>query len=191
MIYHDLPVLLREVSLPHEVLKWWSHWNLKKKNSVPYTPHESQRWQPLPAPMRGFEVLVCPMREKSWLIVTCGVDHLAAFLRRLGIGVVATGSETVQLRSGSFIQSRAVACSVSMVGSWSTQEWTRIDSLKKWPMTIKYHFSCAACLPSTNCGTENYVISRGNDYAPSKQTVWDLLIGDICGSLILGHSWPC
>lgn len=62
--------------------------------------------------MRGFEVLVCPMREKSWLIVTCGVDHLdhlAALLRRLGIGVVATGSETVQLRSGSFIQSRAVA----------------------------------------------------------------------------------
>lgn len=86
MIYHDLPVLLREVSLPHEVPNG-DPIETSKKNSVPYTPHESQRWQPLPAPMRGFEVLVCPMREKSWLIVTCGVDHLAAFLQLLGIGV--------------------------------------------------------------------------------------------------------
>ena len=129
MIYHDLPVLLREVSLPHEVPNG-DPIETSKKNSVPYTPHESQRWQPLPAPMRGFEVLLSNAGEELahcdvWSGSSGGFFAASWHWRRRPVQKRSSWEVVLLFRAGLWHGG-----SVSMVGSWSTQEWTRIDSLK-------------------------------------------------------------
>ena len=115
-----------------------------KLHSVPDTPHQSQCWQPWPAPIRFFQLTVRGRRVGS---ANCGVDPIGIF--------AATWLVTWRLGEWfGLIQSRAGAAA-RRVGSCSKPPGSAMDTSKKKITIVQHAFLKQIVAPRRNC-----VISR-------------------------------